>query len=85
MVVGLVVGGEVVEEKIEFDFVIDNVDVDKCIVIIKVVCGFIDLGLKEAKDVVINVSFIIFAGKMKGEVEEVKKVFEEGGVKCFIK
>ena len=78
-------GGDEAEEKTEFDLVIDNVDADKRIAIIKVVRGLTDLGLKEAKDAVTNVPFTILAGKTKGEVEEAKKALEEGGAKCSIK
>ena len=78
-------GGAAAEEKTEFDLVIDNVDADKRIAIIKVVRGLTDLGLKEAKDAVTNVPFTILAGKTKGEVEEAKKALEEGGAKCSIK
>ena len=77
--------GEAAEEKTEFDLVIDAVDADKRIAIIKVVRGLTDLGLKEAKDAVTNVPFTILAGKTKGEVEEAKKALEEGGAKCSIK
>ena len=73
------------EEKTEFDLVIDAVDADKRIAIIKVVRGLTELGLKEAKDAVTNVPFTILAGKTKGEVEEAKKALEEGGAKCSIK
>jgi large subunit ribosomal protein L7/L12 len=76
---------EAAEEKTEFDLVIDAVDADKRIAIIKVVRGLTDLGLKEAKDAVTNVPFTILAGKTKGEVEEAKKALEEGGAKCSIK
>ena len=78
-------GGEAAEEKTEFDLVIDAVDADKRIAIIKVVRGLTELGLKEAKDAVTNVPFTILAGKTKGEVEEAKKALEEGGAKCSIK
>jgi len=82
---GAAAGGEAAEEKTEFDLVIDAVDADKRIAIIKVVRGLTDLGLKEAKDAVTNVPFTILAGKTKGEVEEAKKALEEGGAKCSIK
>merc|ERR1719258_989738 len=85
MAAGPAAGGEAAEEKTEFDLVIDNVDADKRIAIIKVVRGLTDLGLKEAKDAVTNVPFTILAGKTKGEVEEAKKALEEGGAKCSIK
>ena len=73
MAAGPAAGGEAAEEKTEFDLVIDNVDADKRIAIIKVVRGLTDLGLKEAKDAVTNVPFTILAGKTKGEVEEAKR------------
>jgi large subunit ribosomal protein L7/L12 len=76
---------EAVEEKTEFDLVIDEVAADKRIAIIKVVRGLTDLGLKEAKDAVTNVPFTILAGKKKEEVEAAKKQLEEGGAKCSIK
>jgi len=85
MAAGPAAGGEAAEEKTEFDLVIDAVDADKRIAIIKVVRGLTDLGLKEAKDAVTNVPFTILAGKTKGEVEEAKKALEEGGAKCSIK
>lgn len=76
---------EAVEEKTEFDLIIDSVDAEKRIAIIKVVRGLTDLGLKEAKDAVTNVPFTIMAGKKKDEVEAAKKALEEGGAKCSIK
>lgn len=85
MAAGPAAGGEAAEEKTEFDLVIDDVDADKRIAIIKVVRGLTDLGLKEAKDAVTNVPFTILSGKTKGEVEEAKKALEEGGAKCSIK
>lgn len=85
MMAGPGAAAEPVEEKTEFDLIIDAVDADKKIAIIKVIRGLTELGLKEAKDAATNLPFTLMAGKKKEEVEAAKKQLEEGGAKCSIK
>lgn len=85
VVVVVVVGSvEVVEEKIEFDVILKVVGVNK-VVVIKVVCGVIGLGLKEVKDLVEFVSVVLKEGVSKDDVEVLKKVLEEVGVEVEVK
>lgn len=81
VVVGLV---EVVEEKIEFDVILKVVGVNK-VVVIKVVCGVIGLGLKEVKDLVEFVLVVLKEGISKDDVEVLKKFLEEVGVEVEVK
>lgn len=53
---------------------------EKKVNVIKVVCELIGLGLKEVKEMVDGVFFIIKEVVSKDDVEEVKKKFEEVGV-----
>ena len=76
---------EAVEEQTEFDLKITDVDAEKRIAIIKIVRTMTTLGLKEAKDAVTNLPFVILTGKSKSECEDAMKLLAEGGAKCEIK
>jgi large subunit ribosomal protein L7/L12 len=76
---------EAVEEKTEFDAILDNVPADKKIAILKVVREITGLGLKEAKDLVEAAPKAIKEGVAKAECEEIKKKVEEAGGKVSIK
>merc|ERR1719486_452602 len=77
-------GGEAaapVEEKTEFDIVLESFAADKKIAVLKVVRGITGLGLKEAKEMVEAAPKAIKEGAGKEEAEEAKKQIEEvGGV-----
>ena len=74
---------EPVEEKTEFDVLLDNAG-DKKINVIKVVREVTSLGLKEAKDLVESAPAKVKEGVSKQEAEEIKKKFEEAGAKVRI-
>ena len=69
---------EAVEEKSEFDVVLQAVG-EKKIQVIKVVRAITNLGLKEAKDLVDNAPNAIKEGISKAEAEDIKKQVEEAG------
>ena len=74
---------EPVEEKTEFDVILDSAG-EKKINVIKVVREVTSLGLKEAKDLVESAPAKVKEGVSKQEAEEIKKKFEEAGAKVKI-
>jgi large subunit ribosomal protein L7/L12 len=76
---------EEVEEKTEFDVVLEEVPADKKIAILKVVRTITGLGLKEAKDLVEAAPKAVKEGAAKGEAEDIKKQLEEAGGKASVK
>ncbi|MFM2429440.1 MAG: hypothetical protein RLZZ511_653 [Cyanobacteriota bacterium] len=76
---------EAVEEKTEFDAVLESVPADKKIAVLKVVREITGLGLKEAKDLVEAAPKAIKEGAAKAECEEIKKKVEEAGGVVAIK
>lgn len=76
---------EEVEEKTEFDVVLEEVPADKKIAVLKVVRTITGLGLKEAKDLVESTPKAIKEGANKDDAEAVKKQLEEAGGKVAIK
>ncbi len=76
---------EEVEEKTEFDVILEEFPADKKIAILKVVRGITGLGLKEAKDLVESVPKPLKEGVAKDAAEDVKKQLEEAGAKVTIK
>jgi large subunit ribosomal protein L7/L12 len=76
---------EAVEEKTEFDVVLESVPDDKKISVLKVVRGLTGLGLKEAKDLVEAAPKAIREGVPKDAAEDAKKQIEEAGGKVAIK
>ena len=75
----------VVEEKTEFDVVLDQVPADKKIPILKVVRTITGLGLKEAKELVDTAPKVIQAAVTKDAAETAKKQLEEVGAVIVIK
>ncbi|MEA5576523.1 50S ribosomal protein L7/L12 [Anabaena sp. UHCC 0451] len=72
---------EVVEEKTEFDAILESVPADKKIAVLKIVREITGLGLKEAKDLVEAAPKPIKEGVAKDAAEDIKKrVTEAGGV-----
>jgi large subunit ribosomal protein L7/L12 len=76
---------EEVEEKTEFDVVLEEVPADKKIAILKVVRGITGLGLKEAKEMVESTPKNIKEGVPKDDAEATKKQLEEAGAKVSVK
>lgn len=88
MAPGAVTGGETaapVEEKTEFDVVLEKFPADKKIAILKVVRGITGLGLKEAKEIVESVPKVIKESTAKADAEEVKKQLEDAGAEVSLK
>lgn len=86
MMVGAATGaGESpVEEKTEFDLILENVPADKKIAILKIVRSVTGLGLKEAKDLVESAPKTVKASLPKGEADDIKKQLEEAGAKVSL-
>ncbi|MEW6337526.1 MAG: 50S ribosomal protein L7/L12 [Acidobacteriota bacterium] len=76
-------GAAEVEEKTEFDVVLEDAG-EKKINVIKVVREVTSLGLKEAKDLVEAAPAKVKEGVSKQEAEDIKKKFEEVGAKVKI-
>lgn len=76
---------EAVEEKTEFDVILEEVPGDKKIAILKVVRAITGLGLKEAKELVEAAPKPIKEGAPKDEAENIKKQLEEAGGKVSVK
>ncbi|GAX36516.1 50S ribosomal protein L7/L12 [Nodularia sp. NIES-3585] len=76
---------EPVEEKTEFDVVLDSVPADKKIAVLKIVRELTGLGLKEAKDMVEAAPKAIKEGITKDAAEDAKKRIEEAGGKVTVK
>ena len=76
-------GGEK-EEKTIFDVELTEVGSNK-IAVIKAVRAIIEMGLKDAKDLVDGAPKVLKEGIKKEEAEEIKKRFEEAGAKVTLK
>ncbi len=76
---------EEVEEKTEFDVVLEEVPADKKIAVLKVVRSLTGLGLKEAKDMVESAPKPVKEGVAKDDAEDAKKQLEEAGAKVSVK
>jgi len=76
---------EEVEEKTEFDVILEEVPAPKKITILKVVRSLTALGLKEAKELVESTPKSIKESISKEDAEEIKSKLEEVGAKVSIK
>ncbi len=76
---------EEVEEKTEFDVMLQEVPADKKIAILKVVRGLTGLGLKEAKQLVESAPKLVQEGLAKDAAEDAKKQIEDAGGKVELK
>lgn len=85
MAPGAAAAAEEVEEKTEFDVILEEVPADKKIAVLKVVRVLTGLGLKEAKDMVESAPKPIKEGIAKDAAEDAKKQLEEAGGKVSIK
>lgn len=88
MMVGAVAPGAAaaapVEEKTEFDIVLNSAG-EKKINVIKVVRAHTGLGLKEAKDLVDGAPSTVKEAASKDEAEKIKKELEEAGATVTLK
>nr|WGH13024.1 ribosomal protein L12 [Echinothamnion sp.] len=73
------------EEKTEFDVILEEVPAPKKITILKVVRSLTALGLKEAKELVESTPKIIKESISKEDAEEIKSKLEEVGAIVSIK
>ena len=73
-----------VEEKTEFNLMLDEVPADKKIAILKVVRALTGLGLKEAKELVESAPKQIQEGLAKDAAENAKKQIEAAGGKASL-
>jgi len=73
-----------VEEKTEFNVMLDEVPADKKIAILKVVRTLTGLGLKEAKELVESAPKQVQEGLTKDNAEDVKKQLESAGAKVSL-
>jgi len=75
---------EEVEEKTEFNVMLDEVPSDKKIAILKVVRSITGLGLKEAKGLVESAPTQVQEGLAKDAAEDAKKQLEAAGAKISL-
>ena len=84
MVMAAPTAAEEVEEKTEFNVMLDEVPADKKIAILKVVRGLTGLGLKEAKELVEAAPKQIQESVAKDTAEDAKKQLEDAGAKASL-
>jgi large subunit ribosomal protein L7/L12 len=82
---GAAAPAEEVEEKTEFDVILEEFPADKKIAILKVVRELTGLGLKEAKDLVEAAPKAVKQATNKDDAENTKKKLEEAGAKASVK
>lgn len=82
---GAAAPAEEVEEKTEFDVILEEVPADKKIAVLKAVRELTGLGLKEAKDLVESTPKPVKEGVPKDAAEEAKKAIEAAGGKASVK
>jgi large subunit ribosomal protein L7/L12 len=75
---------EEVEEKTEFNVMLDEVPADKKIAVLKVVRSLTGLGLKEAKELVESAPKQVREGLPKDAAEDAKKQIESAGGKASL-
>ena len=75
---------EDMEEKTEFNVMLNEVPADKKIAILKIVRGLTGLGLKEAKELVESAPKLVQEGLAKDAAEDAKKQIEEAGGKVSL-
>ncbi|CUX95752.1 50S ribosomal protein L7/L12 [Candidatus Mikella endobia] len=78
------VSTENIEEKTEFDVILNEIGTNK-IAVIKAVRGATGLGLKESKDLVESAPTTIKIGLNKNDAENLKNLLEEIGASIQIK
>jgi large subunit ribosomal protein L7/L12 len=84
MVMAAAPAAEEVEEKTEFNLMLDEVPADKKIAVLKVVRSLTGLGLKEAKELVESAPKQIQEALNKDAAEDAKKQIEDAGGKASL-
>ena len=84
VVVAGAAAAEEVEEKTEFNVMLDEVPADKKIAILKVVRGLTGLGLKEAKTMVESAPQQVLEAVAKDAADDAKKQIEDAGGKVSL-
>lgn len=84
MVMAAAAPAEEIEEKTEFNLMLDEVPADKKIAVLKVVRGITGLGLKEAKTLVESAPKQVQEGIAKDAAEAAKKQIEDAGGKASL-
>jgi len=84
MVMAAAAPAEEVEEKTEFNLMLDEVPADKKIAVLKVVRSLTGLGLKEAKELVESAPKQVQENLAKDAAEEAKKQIEDAGGKASL-
>ena len=84
MVMAAPTAAEEVEEKSEYNLMLDEVPADKKIAVLKVVRSLTGLGLKEAKELVESAPKQIQEGLAKDAGEDAKKQIEDAGGKASL-
>jgi len=84
MVMAAPTAAEEVEEKTEFNLMLDEVPADKKIAVLKVVRSLTGLGLKEAKELVESAPKQIQEALGKDAAEDAKKQIEGAGGKASL-
>ena len=84
MVMAAAAPAEAVEEKTEFNVMLDEVPADKKIAVLKVVRSLTGLGLKEAKTLVESVPKQVQEAVAKDAAEDAKKQLEDAGAKVSL-
>jgi large subunit ribosomal protein L7/L12 len=82
---GAAAPAEEVEEKTEFDVILEEVPADKKIAVLKAVRELTGLGLKEAKELVESTPKPVKEAIAKEAAEEAKKALEAAGGKASVK
>lgn len=85
MVMAATAQAEEVEEKTEYDLMLDEVPADKKIAVLKIVRSITGLGLKEAKELVESAPKVVQEAVAKDAAEDAKKQIEDAGGKASLK
>ena len=85
MVMAAAAPAEEVEEKTEYDLMLDEVPADKKIAVLKVVRSITGLGLKEAKELVESAPKVVQEAVAKDAAEDAQKQIEDAGGKASLK
>ena len=84
MVMAASTAAEEVEEKTEFNLMLNEVPADKKIAVLKVVRSLTGLGLKEAKELVESAPKLVKESLAKDAAEAAKKQIEDAGGKASL-
>jgi large subunit ribosomal protein L7/L12 len=72
-------------EKTTFDVVLESIDSDKRVAVLKAVRALTSLGLKEAKDFCSSFPKVVKEGISREEAEAIKRDLERAGSKVVVK